>query len=353
MDEITADFGERSCRISVGEGACTQLAAAIARCDGAERVAVVTEDGIPPEVVAEVEAVVSGAGLTPEILRFGGGEQSKTFSVVGGLLEELSAAGHHRSDPVVALGGGVTGDLAGFVAATYLRGVPLIQCPTTLLAMVDSSIGGKTGVNLPAGKNLVGAFYQPLAVIADTKWLRSLATREIRCGLAEIVKYGFISDESILGDLEGGMPSEVLLESLVVRSIRCKVTVVTSDERESAERVNLNFGHTLGHAIEVVSRHELAHGEAISVGMVFALELGRELKMLDIVDRGKDLLARLGLPVTVSGVSREAIDTAVGIDKKYLKGRRFVLLADLGTPTVVADPPQWAYESALTKVGIL
>jgi 3-dehydroquinate synthase len=264
---------------------------------------------------------------------------------------------------VVVLGGGVAGDTAGFAAATYMRGVPLVQCPTTLLAMVDSSIGGKVGVDLPEGKNLVGAFWQPALVWADLSVLKTLPDREWRTGLAEIIKYGLIGDRWILSVLESRdlyslRRDVVLTERLIARSIAIKADVVGSDERETrGHREVLNLGHTFGHAIESVSGYRgYTHGEAIAVGMCAAARLSVRLGLLPgpAADRIERLFRRWGLPVRVRRrLPRPAVLSALSRDKKNLNGRfRFVLPVRGGTVRVVDNPPKRALEEALSDSGL-
>lgn len=338
--------------VLVGEDAAGSLHDVLSGLNGLERVAIVTDAHVPqswPELAAGESRE---AGAEPLLLSIGGGEASKSTEAVSELLEAMAAGGLHRRDAVIAVGGGVVGDVAGFAAATFMRGIPLIQMPTTLLAMVDSSIGGKTGLNLRAGKNLVGAFHQPVAVLADTRALTTLPQREINCGLAEIVKYGFIAAPRILELLEISEPEGDVLDELIVTSIRCKAKTVEADEREQASRAHLNFGHTLGHALETVTGHSMSHGEAIAVGMVFALLLGRELGLVDLVDRARRLLRRLDLPVEIQGVDRDAVLNVMQKDKKFSRGLRFVVLRELGAPEVVSEVPDAAITESLEGVGI-
>lgn len=244
------------------------------------------------------------------------------------------------------------GDIAGFAAASFMRGVPLIQMPTTLLAMVDSSIGGKTGVNLAAGKNLAGTFHQPVAVVADTTALTSLPQREFRCGMSEVVKYGFIAAPRILDLVQSGKPRGGVLDELIVTSIRCKVAAVEADEREEGPRAFLNFGHTLGHALEITTGHAMSHGEAVAVGMVFALLLGRKLGLVDLVERARAILSGLGLPTEATGIDEESVLSVMQRDKKFNRGQNFVVLREIGAPEVVSNVSYEVVSSALEGVGI-
>jgi shikimate kinase/3-dehydroquinate synthase len=277
------------------------------------------------------------------------GEQAKTIAVAEALYRQLALREAQREDLVVALGGGSTGDLAGFVAATYLRGMPVVQIPTTLLAMVDAAIGGKTAVNLPAGKNLVGAFHQPVAVLADVGTLATLPEGEFRSGLGEVAKYALAFDGGLFELLEretGRLletdpPSEVLGD-IVLRCVRIKAEIVSRDERDAGERLHLNYGHTLGHALERLDRFAgRSHGEAVSIGMVFAARLAERLQVANpgLVDRHVRLLEPLGLPTGAPLPDSGEILDAMRMDKKRRGALRFVLLEDVGRPAVVADVP--------------
>jgi 3-dehydroquinate synthase len=270
------------------------------------------------------------------------GEEAKSLPTMTALLRQLATQEAHRDDVVVALGGGAVGDLAGFVAATYMRGVPFVQVPTTLTAQVDAAIGGKTAVNLPEGKNLVGAFHQPVAVIADVRTLATLSERDYRSGLAEVAKYGLTLDPELLDLLERD-PAAVLgrdpgaLEDVVARCVRAKAGVVVEDERDAGRRLVLNYGHTLGHALERLDAFAgRTHGEAIATGMVFAARLAEAegLAEAGLAARHVRLLASLGLEAGGALPDVEEILAAMKMDKKYRGGIRFVLLEDVGRPVV-------------------
>jgi shikimate kinase/3-dehydroquinate synthase len=271
-------------------------------------------------------------------ITFPDGEANKTLATAAQLSEGLAKAGLHRGDVVIAVGGGVVGDVAGFVASTFGRGIGVIQVPTTVLAMVDSSIGGKTGVNLPQGKNLVGTFHQPLAVIADLDVLETLPEREYRSGLAEVIKYSFIADPGLIKVLE-----RKDMQGVVTRSAKIKAEVVAEDERDAGRRAILNYGHTLGHAVELATG--LHHGEAISIGMVYAATVARELEMSDLVDDHRRTLEAIGLPTRVDGLRWSDVRKRMVLDKKYAKGDRMVLLEDVAKP-VVRDVPVDVLEKA-------
>jgi 3-dehydroquinate synthase len=287
------------------------------------------------------------------------GEGAKTLDVYGSLLRQLATQEAHRDDVVIALGGGSTGDLAGFVASTYMRGVPFVQVPTTLTAQVDAAIGGKTGVNLPAGKNLVGTFAQPRAVLADVDALATLPERDFRSGLAEVAKYALTLDTALLSSLEND-PGAVLrrdastLEDLVARCVRAKATTVALDERDSGARMLLNYGHTLGHALERLDEFAgRSHGEAIAVGMVFAARLAeaRGLTPTGLASRTARLLASLGLETDGQLPRARSIVAAFRLDKKYQGGVRFVLLQEVGRPVIVDDVPESQVYRVLEDMG--
>lgn len=270
------------------------------------------------------------------------GEAAKSLSVYEAVLQQLAAQRAHRDDVIVALGGGAVGDLAGFVASTYMRGVACIQVPTTLLAQVDASIGGKTAVNLPEGKNLVGTFAQPVGVVADVDPLRELPEREFRSGLAEVAKYALTLDAELLSRLEAD-PAPLLarepdvLEEVVARCVSSKARVVADDERDTGTRLFLNYGHTLGHALERLDAFAgRSHGQAVAVGMVFAARLAeaRGDGAPGLAARTVRLLSALGVEPDGSLPDPDAVLDAMALDKKYRGGMRFVLLRDVGEPFV-------------------
>lgn len=296
-----------------------------------------------------------------DVVLIGDGEPFKTLDTYASILDELIAKRHSRATTVVALGGGVVGDVAGFAAATYQRGVGLVQIPTTLLAQVDSSVGGKTAVNHATGKNLIGAFYQPRAVIADVDVLATLPEREYRAGLAEVVKYGVIADAGFFAWLEGSMDAllrrePVPLIEAVRRSCEIKADVVAGDEREQGRRAILNFGHTFGHAIEAETGYDTyLHGEAVAIGMVIAASLSARLGSMPHTEVGRlhDLLRRAGLPIAPSGVDAHAVLTTMGMDKKALDGRiRLVLCDGLGSVSVTPDTPAGVIVDAIRDAAL-
>jgi 3-dehydroquinate synthase len=284
------------------------------------------------------------------------GEQYKTLETIAQLYADFIAAGLDRGSTVIALGGGVVGDMAGFAAATYMRGVRFVQIPTTLLSMVDSSVGGKVGVDLPQGKNLVGSFKQPDMVLIDPDILKTLPAREWRCGMAEVIKHGFLADELIL-DMVAKNPSlnpspfhgEGLenktknAAELIRRAVQVKVDVVQRDPFEKGERAHLNLGHTFGHAVEQATHYQWPHGEAVGLGLLAAARLSSALNLCDstIPERMEDILAHIGLPRRLNGIDPKAIYAAMATDKKWLGGHsRFVLLRGVGQPVIVKDVPK-------------
>lgn len=268
------------------------------------------------------------------------GEQYKTLDTVAKLYADLVDAGLDRSGTVIALGGGVVGDTAGFVAATYMRGVRFIQIPTSLLAMVDSSVGGKVGVDLPQGKNLVGAFKQPDSVLIDPEVLGTLPEREWRCGMAETIKHGFLADEGLLVP---ELWAKERAAELVRRAVQVKVDVVQQDPYERGVRAHLNLGHTFAHAIERVSEYQWLHGEAVGVGLVAAARLSYALGLCDsgLAEEVEDIVEKVGLPTRLGNLDAEALFAAMGTDKKWQAGHsRFVLLKGMCQPMIVEDVPK-------------
>jgi 3-dehydroquinate synthase len=276
------------------------------------------------------------------------GERQKSLGRLGWVLARLIAAGLERRDTLVAFGGGVVGDLGGFAAATYLRGIALVQVPTTLLAMVDSAVGGKVGVNLPAGKNLAGAFHQPRLVYTPLSTLATLPRRELRSGLAEVIKAGMIGDRTLFAHLERNLEdilvlSPPALRTAVARAVRFKARIVAADERESGRRMILNYGHTVGHAIEAATSYRrYRHGEAIALGMVAAGRLALLTGLCDAETAARQdlLLARAGLPLDAAGLPRGRVLAALTRDKKVHEGKiRFVFAPRVGSARVHAVPP--------------
>jgi 3-dehydroquinate synthase len=322
----------------------------------ARDVLVVTNTTIGPLYLDQTRTGLQGKRV--RALELPDGEQYKTLDVLGRVFDALVEARLNRDAAIVALGGGVVGDLAGFAAACYQRGIDFVQAPTTLLAQVDSSVGGKTGVNHPGGKNLVGAFHQPRAVLTDLATLQTLPARELRAGLAEVIKYGLIDDAEFLAWLEQNLEALLALDPgalahAVRRSCEIKARIVAVDEREQGPRALLNFGHTFGHAIETASGYgEWLHGEAVAIGMLLAADMSRHLGWLDARDleRVRELLRRAGLPLRAPAFGARRAHDLMGMDKKVLQGRlRLVLLRRLGGAVVTSDYPADALQAVLTR----
>lgn len=358
MQTVEVSLAGRGYPIYIGERLLDQPEL-IARHLPQKRAAVVTDTTLAPLYLDAMLTGFGRAGITVTPIVIPAGEQHKSWQSLNALFDTLIANRCERKTALIALGGGVIGDLTGFAAATYLRGVPFIQIPTTLLAQVDSSVGGKTAINHARGKNMVGAFYQPLAVIADMTALNTLPSREVSAGLAEIIKYGLIGDLEFFDWLEQNMEALVARDPIalayaVKRSCENKAKVVAADEREeSGERALLNFGHTFGHAIETgLGYGAWLHGEAVGAGMVIAARASHTLGMLKAgdVSRIVDLLTRAGLPVTAPDFGFERYMELMGIDKKVEGGKiRFILLRALGSAYLTAEVPGVALKKALAE----
>ena len=342
MQIVSVALGERSYPIHIGSGLLGEAGLYAPHATG-KRVAVVTDSVVAPLYLDRVQQALAQAGAQPVSVLIEDGEQSKGWQTLDLVIDSLLAAQLGRDSLLVALGGGVIGDLAGFAAAVYQRGIPFLQVPTTLLAQVDSSVGGKTAINHARGKNMVGAFHQPLAVIADVASLDTLPDRELRAGIAEVIKHAFILDAQFVAWLEANVERLLArergaLEHAVARSCELKAQVVAADERESGLRAILNFGHSFGHAIEAgVGYGEWLHGEAVAAGMVMAADLSVRVGSLrrEDAERMKALIARAGLPVRGPALATERYLELMQVDKKAAGGKmRFILLEGLGRATM-------------------
>lgn len=346
---IAVQLPERPSRgyeILVGSGLFSSIATILSRFCPAHRYAVVTDDRVAELYAVRLSRMLHAAGYRADVFAFQSGEERKTRETWALVSDAMLEAGIGRDAALIAFGGGVPGDLGGFVAATYMRGLPLVQLPTTLLAMIDSSVGGKTGVDTPAGKNLVGAFHQPQVVIADPELLQTLPDAHVRAGLAEAVKHGAIADpeylewiESAAGELLAG-DSEAL-SRLIVRSVEIKSEIVKRDETEAGPRKLLNFGHTIGHAVEALSGYALLHGEAVAIGMVEEARIGERcgITAAGTAARLRGVLSRLGLPTSLPlEMSVDEVIEWTRADKKAREGRvQYSLIEAVGAPAVGRD----------------
>jgi 5-deoxy-5-amino-3-dehydroquinate synthase len=330
---VPVDLGERAYDVLVGPGARHRLLEVLPH--GVKRAAVVTQ----PAIGVDVDPGVEWRAFTID-----DGEDAKNIETVEQLCRQWARWGLTRADVVVAVGGGVVTDTAGFAAAVYHRGVAVIHVPTTLLGQVDAAIGGKTGVNVPEGKNLIGAFWQPSAVLCDTEVLGSLAPREYRSGCGEMAKYAFLGVDGL---------ADLPLDEAVAACVRCKAEVVASDEREGGRRAVLNYGHTLAHALETAGRYDLRHGEAVGIGLVFAAELARRLGRIDDarVAEHRAVVARYDLPTSLPpGLDDDRLVELMGHDKKAIDGLTFVLDGPRGVEPVKGVPAD-DVRAALRKMG--
>ena len=362
MRIVKVPLGRRSYEIKVGSSLLARLGSECSRLKLGKHCAIISDTNVAARFGNAVRHTLARAGFRPILIVVPAGETAKGIRTVQSCYDQLAAHRLERKSFIVALGGGVVGDLAGFVAATYLRGVAFVQVPTTLLAQVDSSVGGKVGVNLKSGKNLVGAFYQPRLVLCDLDTLRTLPKREFRAGLAEVIKYGIIYDAALFKRLERDLARLLKRESkalseVIARCCEIKAAVVSQDETESGLRAILNFGHTIGHALEAISHYgKYLHGEAISIGQIAAAKLSAE--MLGLSEREaariRDLFKRAGLPtrVKLNPAQRNKLFSAMRLDKKVSGGEiKFVLARRIGKVVWGQKVPGSIIEKALTADG--
>jgi 3-dehydroquinate synthase len=332
-----------SYEIRIGNGIADRMALLISKNHKAGRYVIITDDCVDKLHGQNFLAGLKDAGLTVDLLAFPAGEASKNIDTVLDIAGKLLKLGADRETCLIALGGGVVGDMVGFIASVFMRSIPYLQVPTTLIAQVDSSIGGKTAIDLPSGKNLLGTFYQPAAVFADLSFLETLPQKEFNNGLAEIIKYGIIEDEKMFQTLEDNMVAvkqkdAALMLKLVENCCRIKKSIVEIDEREHGLRRILNFGHTLGHALEAVSKYKITHGEGVALGMIAAARLSEKMSYLDPSEtqRIEALIRAAGLPVRIpNSLATDSIIPQLRMDKKK-KGDivHFVLLKKIGMPFV-------------------
>ena len=361
MRKVSVQLGNRSYAIKIAPGLLQKLGGECARLKFGERCAIITDTNAGKKFAKATYDSLQQSGFEPMLITIPAGEKSKSLKCVQHCHDQLAAQRLERKSFIVALGGGVVGDVAGFVAATYLRGIPFVQIPTTLLAQVDSSVGGKTGVNLQAGKNLVGAFYQPRLVLCDLDTLKTLPEREYVSGLAEVIKYGIIYDAKLFAQLERDLPKilkrgEKILAPIVARCCEIKAEIVSQDETESGRRAILNFGHTIGHAIENSSGYgKFLHGEAIAIGQVAAAKLSQKILGLPALDvaRIENLFRRAGLPVQINltAAQQKKLFAAMMLDKKVSDGEiKFVLAEKIGKVVWNQRVPENLIQNALDQI---
>ena len=359
-ETVKVDLEERSYNIQISSGNLPEIGRHLAELCGKGTCAVVTDENVAEHYARPIISSLEKSGFDACEIVIPAGEEQKSLQTAERLYGGFLDAGLDRSSVVVAVGGGVVGDIAGFVAATYMRGIRYVQVPTTLLAQVDSSVGGKTAVNLPQGKNLVGAFYQPGLVLIDVSTLDTLPTRELKAGLVEVIKYGVIRDAEFFEWLEQKLDELLSLERkpLVQAVRRCceiKAAVVSEDEREKGLRAILNYGHTAGHAAEKLTDYqEMRHGEAVSVGMVVAADLAADLGKLDreAAERHNNLLGRLGTPTTLPAFPADRMMEQIQRDKKTVGGvPRFILARRTGEVEICSDVPPDRIRQSLIRCG--
>lgn len=361
MRKVRVALGKESYDIMIGHGLEEELQAFVRQAGFSRQAMLVTDSNIGPLYGEKVRAALEAGGLSVAVATIPAGESSKSLAVAEKLYTRAIELGLDRKSPIFALGGGVVGDLAGFIAATYMRGVPFVQLPTSLLAQVDSSVGGKVAVNHALGKNLIGAFYQPKAVFMDLSMMETLPKREIYTGLGEIIKYGIIYDAAFFAYLEQHVQDVLSLEQeaavhMIARSCEIKAAVVSQDEKESGLRRILNFGHTMAHAIEKETGYlRYNHGEAVAIGMVGAADISARLGMIDAADvaRVTSLIERLHLPTVAEGCTVDAMYQDIFHDKKTINGKvNWVLMKGIGEVTCRNDVPEDIVRAAMAaRIG--
>lgn len=359
MVEVNVDLGQASYPIYIGEGIIDRLTDLLKQQKFSHRALIISDRHVGGLYGRKIQELVEHAGFQAELMLIEPGEDSKSMETAMRLYTQAIVQGLDRKSPVIALGGGVVGDLAGFIAATYLRGVPFIQIPTTLLSQVDSSVGGKVAVNHSLGKNLIGAFYQPQFVLIDTAMLGTLPDRELRAGLAEVIKYGVIADQDFFHFLDKNQAEimaktpDALIE-IIRRSCRIKADIVAQDEREAGIRIVLNFGHTIGHAVEGSTGFDrYNHGEAVAIGMHGAMLLSYYLGLCskESVETVNELLLRYDLPVNTPDCKVPELMEFIHRDKKSVGGKvHWVLAQGIGEVTVSDQVPEQLIEQVLAEI---
>ncbi len=359
MRKVRVELGKDSYDISIGFGIMEELESFIREAGFSKKALIVSDSNVGALYAEDIRKNLCNAGLDAEIYNIPAGEQSKSLLEAEKLYTCAIKTGLDRKSPIFALGGGVVGDLAGFVAATYMRGIPFVQMPTSLLAQVDSSVGGKVAVNHALGKNLIGAFYQPKAVFMEMNFMKTLPGREVSTGLGEVVKYGIIYDEAFFDFLEMNREKVLFLESdtllhIIARSCEIKAQVVSQDEKESGLRRILNFGHTMAHAIEEETGYaRYNHGEAVAIGMMGAAYISEDLGLVgeESVCRLRELLESMRLPVKAEGCSVNHMFASVFRDKKTVNGKvNWVLMRGIGETCVNGNVPEDTVRKAMEKV---
>ncbi|MDY4697418.1 3-dehydroquinate synthase [Selenomonas montiformis] len=356
MRKVKVDLGEKSYHIVIGSGLGEELQRFIAAADFSRKALLVTDSNVGPLYGQQIKSLLQEAGLCVELAEIPAGERSKCLAVAESLYTKAIELGLDRRSPIFALGGGVVGDLTGFVAATYMRGVPFIQLPTSLLAQVDSSVGGKVAVNHALGKNLIGSFYQPKAVFMDLSLMRTLPKREIATGMGEIIKYGVIYDPDFFSFLEQNRQAVLNLEPdaathMIARSCEIKADVVSQDEQEAGLRRILNFGHTMAHAIERETGYvRYNHGEAVAIGMIGAADISCRMGLISesVKQRLIDLVERMHLPLLADGCDVDAMYHDIFHDKKTVGGKvNWVLMTGIGSVICRDDVPEDVVRQAM------
>ncbi len=360
MKAIKVKLGKRSYDILIGENTLKNAGKLIKKLNIGTDAYIITNATINKLYGASLQKTLASAGINSKIKLIPDSEKSKSLELAYALIKDISLFAAKKKAFVIAFGGGVVGDLSGFVASIYKRGIAYVQIPTTLLAQVDSSIGGKTGVDLSAGKNLVGAFYQPRLVLADTGVLKSLKSEQLSSGLAEVIKYGLISDQKLFAFLENKSrdilaKKQPALEFIVAASAGIKAKVVSADEKEEKGlRITLNFGHTIGHAIETAGNYsKYSHGQAVALGMLAAAHISRSLGLIDehLIKKIEAVTLKLHLPVKIKGLKLDRIIKAHYLDKKFVGTKnRFVLLQRIGKTKVVENIPLKTITCAIKKI---
>ena len=358
MVRVTVPVPGHAYQVTIGRGILVDANQHLPDLPRATTAFVISDRVVSGLYQESLDRAIADRGLASVLLLVPPGEEAKSLQGYETLLRQLAGREAHRDDPIIALGGGAVGDLAGFVASTYMRGIPLVQIPTTLTAQVDAAIGGKTAVNLPEGKNLVGTFSQPLAVLADIDVLATLDEREYRSGLAEVAKYALTLDDELLALLEADPApvvarDPVVMEGVIARCVSAKARIIAEDERDTDARLVLNYGHTLGHALERLDAFRgRTHGEAIAVGMVFAAALSEARgSSSGLAARTDRLLRSLGLDPAGPLPPPAEVLRCIRLDKKYREGMRFVLLEAVGRPSVVDDVSDDEVGSVLHEMG--